>query len=89
MNDSPFVTAEQLAKVLPVSAWWLKAQARKVGLDVLPSYHAKRVMFDLAEAIEWYKRTQRRPAGPRVPVRRLRRQRKDAGTSRSLEGPSA
>ena len=74
-----FLTAEELAQVLPVSAYWLKAQARRTDPDALPSYRGgKRVVFLEAEAVEWYMRTQRRtPAAP-APRRRLRRPRRRA-----------
>jgi hypothetical protein len=69
--DALFVDAEELAKVLPVSAYWLKAQARRTDPDALPSYRGgKRVVFLEAQAVEWFMRTQRRTPVPSLPRRR-------------------
>ncbi len=85
-RTSPFVTAEELARVLRVSAWTIKSWARRVGPDALPSYKGgKRVLFYEVEALKWFTRTQRRNGGGvpeprhRVVRRRPRRQRRDAG----------
>jgi hypothetical protein len=83
VNTPAFVDAAELAQVLPVSAYWLKAQARRSDADALPSYKGgKKIVFLEAEALAWFKATCRRPAGPRVPVRRPRRQRRDAGKAK-------
>jgi hypothetical protein len=81
MADTLFLTASELGSLLRVSSWWIKSEARKVG--GLPSYKAgKRLVFDPAEALAWFRSTCRRPAGPRAPTRRPRRQRRDAGRPR-------
>ncbi len=84
--SSPFLTAEELAGLLRVSAYTVKAWARRIGPDALPSYRAgKRVVFDPDEALAWFRETQRRtPAAP-APRRRLRRPRR-IGSGRGRGG---
>ncbi len=83
-----FLTAAELAAIVRASAWWIKAQARRTGPNVLPSYKAgKRVVFDRNEALEWFARTRRRAPAPPIPRRRSRRQRRDAGRPRAEVQP--
>jgi hypothetical protein len=72
-----FLGADELAKVLPVSAWWLKAQARRTDPDALPSYRGgRKVVFLESEAVAWYVRTQRRTPTIPLPRHRVRRPRR-------------
>jgi hypothetical protein len=67
-----FLTAEELARVLPCSSYWLMQQARRTDPEALPSYRGgKRVVFILDEAVAWFMRTQRR--NPPAPMPRRRR----------------
>ncbi len=68
-----FVDAETLGRLLGgVSAYTVKAWARRT-VDGLPSYRAgKRVVFDPDEALAWFKAHQRRQSALPLPRRRVR-----------------
>ncbi len=84
MPDAAFVTAQELAGLFGCSAWAVMQASRRTGPDGLPSYRlGKKTVFDRTQAELWFRENCRCPAGPRVPVRRLRRQRRDAGRPRA------
>jgi hypothetical protein len=72
-----FVDAATLGHLLGgVSAWTLKAWARRT-VDGLPSYKAgRRLVFDPVEAETWFRETQRRLPTVPTPRRRARRPRR-------------
>lgn len=57
--DSPFLLVEEIAGLLRVPVSRIYEWTRAVGADSIPAYRGgKRLLFDPAEVLAWFKRAQ-------------------------------
>lgn len=78
-REAGFITVPELAAILRVPVSCVYEWTRRSGPESIPSYKAgKRLVFDQAEVLAWFKETQRRGTSlfPLERGRRFRRPRK-------------
>ncbi len=71
-SPSPFITVEEVAALLRVPRSTVYIWTSRVGSDAIPRYRAgRRLVFDPAEVLGWFRETQRIGVGPLRRVRRI------------------